>query len=497
MSTLFDTTHASTDAGTSAFVNSDAIDVDTDADEQSIDWDSVPVVEMDGAVTERFDTNQFYRIDATVARPIPQPYTFNDSLVWLKKPREELQKAAWSVDNSYWTHSHPDTSTGMVRDVSDVRGFWKHPRYSVENDSLDADLFFPVTDEESRAFIEQYGDVSVGFRHRNTRVDEYDGIVGGTDSDVELTGYQTDILVNHVASVRNGRCSSEEGCGVQVTNTDDSNLQHGHVTAVTDSDLTADTDYNISGFIRGIDITYDYEDEDGTYYAVAPDENPDDEPKYPINSCSDVSDAWKLRSHGDMEIEVSTLENRIQERARELDCDVPESDESDTTDSTMTDTCTDCGGDGVSIDAADMSIDYLADEHEGVSEAIDKAEQYDDLSERVDSLLDTLEVESLDSAVDAIEMKEDKLADLEERVTAIDREEAEEHAEYIREHYDAAEDRWDDLDELVESADVETLRDRRNLVEDFVDTENTETTTANPDGGQSQSTSRPKRKTPW
>jgi hypothetical protein len=494
MSTLFETTHASTDAGTNAFEHSDAIEVDQDAAEQEIDWDSVPVVEKDGPVTERFDTNEFYRIDATVARPIPQPYTFNDSLVWLKKPREELQKAAWSVDNSYWTHSHPNTDTGMVRDVSDVRGFWKHPRYSVEHDSLDADLYVPVTDDDSKQFIEQNGDVSVGFRHRNMRVDDYDGVVGGTDdSDVELTGYQTDILINHVASVRNGRCSSEEGCGVNVTDGIDSDIGHGHTTSV---DSAMDEDYEIAGFIRGIDITYDYEDEDGTYYAVAPDENPDDEPKYPINSCADVSDAWKLRSHGDISIEVSTLENRIQDCARELDCDVPESDETDTTDSNMSDSCTDCGGD-VSIDAADMSIDYLADEHEGVSEAVDKAEQYDELSEDVDSLLDALDVESLDSAVDAIEMKEDKLGELEERVTALDREEAEEHAEYIREHYDAAEDRWDDLDELVEEADVETLSDRRNLVEDFVDTENTETTTANPDGGQSQSASRPKRKTPW
>lgn len=494
---LYDGQHESTDAGVSAFDHSDV--VDTSDGSVTFDWDAIPIVEVDGPVADAFETNQFYRIDATIARPIPQPYQYNDSIVWLKKPREELQKAAWSVENSYWTHNHPSSDNGMVRDVSQVRGFWKHPRYDTKHDNLDADLHVPVGDEDSRQFLEENGDVSIGFRHKNTRVDAYDGTVGGADSEeIELTGYQTDILVNHVASVQTGRCSAKNGCGVNAPSTD-SNGTHGHTApcdgnASIDASDSHDTDYQIDGFIRGIQITYDYED-DGQYYAVAPDENPDDEPKYPINSCSDVEDAWKLRNHGDISIEVSTLESRIKNRAQELGCDVPESDDN-STDKNMTE-CTDCGDDGITIDASDMSLDYLVDEHDGVADAVEQAEQYEEISEDVDDVLDHLGVDSIDSAIDAIEMKEQRLDELDERVTEIDRDEAEEHAEFIREHYDNYDERWGDLDELVESGDVETLADRRGLVEEFVDTESTETTTANPSNDSNPTVSGPQRSAPW
>lgn len=60
------------------------------------------------------------------------------------------------------------------------------------------------------------------------------------------------------------------------------------------------------------------------YYAVKEDETPEGEgPKYPIENCSDVEDAWMLRSHGDYTISTETLEERIQDRARTLGCDVP------------------------------------------------------------------------------------------------------------------------------------------------------------------------------
>lgn len=64
------------------------------------------------------------------------------------------------------------------------------------------------------------------------------------------------------------------------------------------------------------------------YHAVKESETPEGEgPKYPINSCDDVEDAWLLRNHGDYSISTETLENRIQERARKLGCDVPGTEE--------------------------------------------------------------------------------------------------------------------------------------------------------------------------
>lgn len=102
------------------------------------------------------------------------------------------------------------------------------------------------------------------------------------------------------------------------------------------------------GFISNYDISPGdgsasvdaYRDEDGRYFAVAPDENPDGEPKFPINNCSDVGDAWQLRNHGDIGISVETLEERIKRRASDLDCEDPEG-ESDSAD--------DCGCDDDTI----------------------------------------------------------------------------------------------------------------------------------------------------
>lgn len=60
------------------------------------------------------------------------------------------------------------------------------------------------------------------------------------------------------------------------------------------------------------------------YHAVKESETGEGEgPKYPINNCSDVSDAWKLRSHGDYSISQEALERRIKSRAQDLGCETP------------------------------------------------------------------------------------------------------------------------------------------------------------------------------
>lgn len=76
----------------------------------------------------------------------------------------------------------------------------------------------------------------------------------------------------------------------------------------------------------GVDM--DLYDADKGYYAVKASETSGNEPKYPINNCSDVSDAWKLRSHGKgLKISQQQLESRIKRRAKALGCTVPGTDE--------------------------------------------------------------------------------------------------------------------------------------------------------------------------
>ena len=60
-----------------------------------------------------------------------------------------------------------------------------------------------------------------------------------------------------------------------------------------------------------------------TYHAVKANETSGDDPKYPINSASDVKDAWKLRNHAKgLNISQETLNNRIKRQANKYDVDL-------------------------------------------------------------------------------------------------------------------------------------------------------------------------------
>lgn len=63
----------------------------------------------------------------------------------------------------------------------------------------------------------------------------------------------------------------------------------------------------------------------GKYHAIKASETSGDDPKYPINSAGDVTDAWNLRSHGDYNISQKKLEQRIRRKANEYDVDLPDS----------------------------------------------------------------------------------------------------------------------------------------------------------------------------
>jgi len=214
-------------------VETDGITVDDDGT-ATFDWSEVPVVRLDEPPhAEAFDTDEFYKIEgATVARPIKQPYRVGDSIDWYKKPAEELRKMAWSLDNAPFTLGHPDT--GMVKDVNDIHGFWKEPRYDGDEERLKEDLYIPTNDSDATDFVSEHQDVSVGFYNRVHG--EYDGDTGDlTDDDVD--GFQVNMYGDHVAGVTQGRCSSEQGCGL------DAEDDHGHVVMRTEGpDLEGMTD---------------------------------------------------------------------------------------------------------------------------------------------------------------------------------------------------------------------------------------------------------------
>jgi len=484
------------DAGVSAFEDAGGVVQTTDDDGVTFSWDDDNIVRVDAPANLKgaFDTERFYKIEgATVARPIKQAYLVGDDIEWYKKPADELDKAAWSFDNAPFTLGHPDT--GMVKNVDDIRGFWRNPRYDHDSDRLKEDLYVPVGDDGAMEFIEEHGDVSVGFYNRVHS--DYDGNTGDLSDDDGLDGFQVDMFGNHIAGVEQGRCSSEHGCGLDSecpwngnlvndsAKPNRENADHGQVVAAGPQDthrtMTDDTDYDISPSFDG-DFTTDYRNSEGRYFAVGPDENPDDELKYPINNCEDARDAWNLRTQGNIDISVSDLETRIKSRASELNCQLPhtarqdEAGESndcgcnttnDEDDSNMGDT--DDNTDG-GFDIPDLSVDALVEKNDAVREIKEERdslrEDLDEMRTEIEDALDAAENFSadLDDDESPCEAVDTLVSDLDAKV-----EEVEDLTEELTEYrQDDIEDRLDRLDEL--GADREDWEETADEADDPLDT---------------------------
>ena len=241
--------------------------------------------------------------------------------------------------------------------------------------------------------------------------------------------------------------------------------------------------------------------EDDTYYAIAPDENADNEPKYRIENCNDATDAWNLRGAGDYDIEQSTLESRIKDRAEELGCELPSTAEMDAcgcvdgdadsdspitdhynqdyykSETQMSDTDTDGFDISVSVDTKDITVDSLSEQFDAVA---DLRDERDALAETMDEMRDELDL-------DADECPCDHVADLKETADEVD-ELRSDLAEYREAERDEKLDRLTELhadrDEWEDASldEIETEIDRR---EDIF--EDADFSVKNAEGGSSQS----------
>jgi hypothetical protein len=685
------------DAATVSFDSTDVAGITVDDDgTATFDWSEVPVVRLDEPPhAEAFDTNEFYKIEgATVARPIKQPYRVGDDIKWFKKPAEELRKMAWSLDNAPFTLGHPDT--GMVKDVGDIHGFWKAPRYNADEERLKEDLYIPTNDTDAIEFISDHQDVSIGFYNRLQA--KYEGDTGDlTDDDVD--GFQTNMYGDHVAGVKRGRCSAEQGCGLDgdhghgrvvmrgvepsseafldaegdldlsvpedaqsaaqnfldaveegkvpdscggpdgtgrrragmfaeggelsletwvtggtdaVANwhprhegneeydesevetpwedcgyamfkawggaaarekaarlkdqyeesQDDSTsfltkkdqtkkgdgddkviARHGrrkgedahidweegdkvewqvmpemtgvvtHVPEETNDYVMVDK-HNADGEPSGVTLTagpadllplgtlpeydiaptvdggftLDYESE-GDYYAIAPSETSGEDPKYPINSCSDVQDAWHLRGHGDYDISQETLENRIQAKARDLDCEVPGTEEN------MDNACN-CGDntkmtdDNNGFDIPQMSMDALAERHDEVAAL---RESKDELEATVDEVREELEdhgidLDGYDCPCDAIHDLAEARDEAQSQVEGLEGELDDYREEERQEALDALSEYLDDTEEY-QDADLEEIQDELERVQKVADNLNVDVKNVETDASDSTQTS--------
>lgn len=366
------------DAGVPAFDGADGV-VTSNDDSISFDWDEEHIVRVDAPadLEGAFDTDRFYKVeDATIARPIKQAYVRNDEVKTYKKPADALRKAAWSFDNRPFTLGHPDS--GVVKNVDDIHGFWRGAHYDDEAEALKEDLYVPANDEEAMEWIEDHKDVSVGFYNYVTS--DFDGDTGDlTDDDVD--GFQTNIYGDHIAGVKHGRCSGEDGCGLD-------NDHHGSV--VTD---THEMDQSApEGTDDGPETTEDcgcdtMGDEDN--------DNEFDVPDLSVDALAEKNDAVaELKEDRDeLANDLREMEEEIEDALDSLDNVTVQLDE---------DECV-CEG----VEALAEAADEAAAKAEDVEDLRDELEEYraDEREEALDELetlgADTDEYEDAD--LDALE----------------------------------------------------------------------------------------------
>lgn len=491
---------------------SDSLTVDDEDGE--FDPSDAETVTLDSPWNEFFDTSEYIQFDATVAQPIVQPYFYDGQLHRFKKDEQELRKAQAQLDNAFWTMGHPEHD--RVTTAEEIRGFWSDPVY---DDGQHATLNIPANDTDAVRFAVHNDEISVGFN----------GDLDWTDDSDSHDAVQVNMAYDHVASVENGRCPPEKGCGLHTDESDSEATEgpHGHVTDAVQSPQVedpSDTPDNNTKWSEGDWVTfsadgerhhgkiayvdneralvkrYDEDDqrltdtstavgtsslsewigpyadscegpcscgchdppyadeapdgihvEDGNWFGIAPSETADDEPKYELNNCNDVKDAYNLRTNGDYDIDTETLVSRIKRASGEHGCSGEQTPWTDTeTDSDPTD-------DDTTIDSQPMSnpIEEFLDEHDlNAEDILDGLDV--EVPEGPTAFYDGQpDVETLADDFDAVAVLADEKDKLEQKVEDV----TDELDEYKRDEF---------VDKADELADLtETFGDSEELVEQF------------------------------
>lgn len=148
-------------------------------------------------------------VPAVIAHEIVQEYELAGERVQVYKPREELEKAAFTAENAWIVETHPDI--GIVRNVEDIRGTMRNAKFV--NNRIKGDLIF-FKNRCSPLYIEDIKNgkiksVSIGFMFD---LEETSGDFQGKRYDYIQRG----LFIDHVAvAQRPGRCPYPI-CGIGV-----------------------------------------------------------------------------------------------------------------------------------------------------------------------------------------------------------------------------------------------------------------------------------------
>lgn len=157
--------------------------------------------------TFKLDKDEAKIVDGILEVPVivarEMVYNYGDTKAF--KPKKELEKAAQFADGIAITRSHPDA--GIVTDQAEILGTFRNPKM------VDEELsgILRITDKSLIGDVQDgtLKEVSGGF------FCNLDRTASGDHNGTHYDATQTNIVLNHVAVVDQGRCSLEDGCGIQ------------------------------------------------------------------------------------------------------------------------------------------------------------------------------------------------------------------------------------------------------------------------------------------
>lgn len=163
--------------------------------------DSLPAMKLD--LDSAKETDGVFSVPVTIANA---KHIYDYDGLKVRKPFDELKASAAFADGIPITREHPPA--GIVTDRRQVLGFLKNPL--AEDDILKGIL--AITDKDLIADVKdkKLTEVSPGF------FCDLDDTQSGELGSEHFDATQTNIFLNHVAVVENGRCSIEDGCGISL-----------------------------------------------------------------------------------------------------------------------------------------------------------------------------------------------------------------------------------------------------------------------------------------
>lgn len=170
--------------------------------------DSRPLF-SDSLPSMKLDLDSAAEVDGVFSVPViiaNAEHIYNYDGFKVCKPFDELEAAALFADGIPITREHPPA--GIVTDRRQVLGFLKNPL--AEDDTLKGVL--AITDKDLIADVKdkKLTEVSAGF------FCDLDDAQSGELRGEHYDATQTNIFLNHVAVVENGRCSIKDGCGINL-----------------------------------------------------------------------------------------------------------------------------------------------------------------------------------------------------------------------------------------------------------------------------------------